>query len=266
MQMTSIASGSSGNCTYISSEHNKILVDAGISCKRICEGLRALGTDASELDGIFITHEHSDHIQGLRILSKKYELPIFGTKETLAAIQTADTKGEIGSELYHPIDADVVCSVGGLTVLPFHNTHDAANPVGYRIEDGRHAVAIATDLGNYSQYTIRHLLHLDALLIEANHDVHMLEAGSYPYALKRRILSDYGHLSNDCCGQLLCELLHDNLKAVLLGHLSRENNYEALAYETVCLAINESPIPYRSSDFPIQVAKRDGLSETISLT
>lgn len=263
MRMTAIASGSSGNCTYINENNTHILVDAGVSCKRITQGLYGLDVPPEDLDAIFITHEHSDHISGLKILSKKQQIPIYGTAGTLEAIRRGDTKHEINPDLYHPIDADAPILIKELTITAFRNTHDAADPVGYRIDGDGHAVAVATDLGNYTDYTVSHLKDLDAILIEANHDLRMLQVGPYPFDLKRRIMSDYGHLSNDRCGDLLNEILHDHIRHILLGHLSKENNFPDLAYETVSLAIDQADSPYKRNDFEITVARRDVPSPTI---
>ena len=265
MRFVSIASGSSGNCSYIGTDHTHILVDAGIACKRINDGLADLGVKTKELDGIFITHEHSDHIQGLRVMCKKYQVPVYGTQETLDAIHRLDKKQEIDTELFHPVLPDERVQLGDVEVCPFSNSHDAANPVGYRVEAGNYAVGIVTDLGTYSQYTVSHLLGLDAVLLEANHDVRMLEAGPYPFYLKRRILGSKGHLSNESAGHLLNELLHDGMKHIMLGHISKENNFEDLAYETVCLEIETGDRPYHAKDFPISVAGRDRMSEVIYL-
>ncbi len=265
MRFVSMASGSSGNCSYIGTDHTHVLVDAGISCKRIDESLKSLGVKAGELDGIFVTHEHSDHIQGLRVLCKKYQVPVYATAETLDAIRKSDKKKEIDEELFHAVTADEKMMIGDIEMCPFSNSHDAANPVGYRAEACGHSVAVVTDLGTYSQYTINHLLGLDALLLEANHDVRMLEVGPYPFSLKRRILGNRGHLSNESAGHLLNELLHDGTKHIYLGHISKENNFEDLAYETVCTEIETGSSPYHAKDFPITVAKRDGLSEVIFL-
>lgn len=265
MRFVSIASGSSGNCTYLGTEHTHLLIDAGIACKRIDNGISALGLKPQELDGILVTHEHSDHISGLRVFSKKHPVPIYGTRETLEAIERLDTRGEIDRGLYRVVRPDEQIVIGDFSVTPFSNSHDAANPVGYRAEACGHAVGVVTDLGVYSQYTISHLLGLDIVLLEANHDVHMLEAGPYPFSLKRRILGRKGHLSNEMAGQLLGELLHDNMKHIVLGHLSKENNYAELAYETVCCEVNMGENPYHSGDFPISVARRDEMSEIIYL-
>ena len=265
MRFVSIASGSSGNCTYIGTDQSHILIDAGISCKRIVDNLKILDLKPSDLNGIFITHEHSDHIQGIRVLSKKFGIPLYGTKETLQVIAKNDKKKEIDSGLYHPVLPDETVMAGDMEVIPFSNSHDAVNPVAYRVQTKSCAVGVITDLGEYSSYTTEHLTDLDAVLLEANHDVRMLEMGSYPYYLKRRIFSKYGHLSNETAGQLLNEILHDNMKYIMLGHLSQENNYEALAHKTVCCEIDMAENKYHSTDFPICVAQRNTMSTIVNL-
>lgn len=265
MRFVSIASGSEGNCTYIGSNRTHILVDAGISCKRIEEGLKQLALSVKDLDAIFVTHEHGDHIKGLPMLSKKYEIPIYATAGTLDGIMECDKKGVISKELCYAIHPEQQYQVGDLEVCPFHNYHDAADPVVYRINHREQSVAVVTDLGMYDEDMVRHLQELDAILLEANHDVHMLECGAYPYPLKRRILSPLGHLSNQSSGKLLNMLLHDDFKYALLGHLSKRNNYEELALATVCEEIDGSDFAYRAKDFPIEVAKRDCLSSVIEL-
>lgn len=265
MRLVSIASGSSGNCIYVGSDNSHILVDAGISNKRIVQGLGEIGLKGSELNGIVITHEHSDHTKGLGVLARKYGVPIYGTKETLEEIGRMKYLGEYPRELLVPILPDVDFIIGDLEVKPFSIDHDAANPVAYRIQCDRKSVAVATDLGHFDQYIIEHLQGLDAILLEANHDVNMLQTGPYPYYLKRRILGEHGHLSNENAGRLLSCLLHDKLKKILLGHLSKENNYEELAYETVRLEINQGDTPYAASDFAIEVARRDCMSEIVCL-
>lgn len=265
MRLVSIASGSSGNCIYVGSENSHILVDAGISNKRIELGLNEIGIKGSEMSGILITHEHSDHTKGLGVLARKYGIPIYGTKETLEEIAGMKSLGNYPEDLFTPIQPDVDFYIGDLEVKPFHIDHDAANPVAYRIQHEHKAVAVATDLGHFDQYIIDHLLGVDAILLEANHDIRMLESGPYPYYLKKRILGDHGHLSNENAGRLLNYILHDNLKKILLGHLSKENNYAELAYETVKLEINQGDGPYQASDFSIAVARRDEMSEIITI-
>lgn len=177
MRMVSIASGSSGNCIYIGSDNTHLLVDAGISNKRIQEGLNDIGLTGSDVTGILVTHEHSDHIKGLGVLSRKYHLPIYGTKETLDEIAACKTLGTFDTGLLSPIEPDVDFQIGDLIVKPFKIDHDAVNPVAYRVENGSKAVAVATDMGHFDQYVIDHLQKLDAILLESNHDVRMLETG-----------------------------------------------------------------------------------------
>ncbi len=265
MRIASIASGSSGNCIYIGSDKTHVLIDAGISKKRIEEGLNQHDIKLSEVNGIFITHEHVDHIQGLGVVLRKYPIPVYGTKETLDAVLKYKNIGKVDESLFQPIvpDEDFVCN--DLTIHPFSISHDAANPVAYRVEREHKSIAVATDMGTYTDYTVDNIKGVDALLLEANHDIRMLQAGSYPYHLKQRILGNRGHLSNESSGQLLCRILHDNLKHIFLGHLSHENNMEELAYETVRLEITMGDNPYKAEDFSLQVAKRNCPSALVEI-
>lgn len=265
MNLCSIVSGSSGNCIYVGTDHTHIIIDAGISGKKIELGLNSIGLKTSEMNGILVTHEHSDHIMGLGVLARRYGIPIYGTKGTLEAILDSKHVGEIPKDLLREIKADANFCIEDMVIHPFSVSHDAAEPVAYRLSHGEKTVAVATDLGKYDDYTIDKLKGLDVLLLEANHDVNMLQVGGYPYYLKQRILGDKGHLSNELSGRLLCEVLHDRLKRVLLGHLSKENNYAELAYETVRLEITLGNTSYKANDFPIQVAKRECASELIAI-
>ena len=266
MRLLSIASGSSGNSIYVGSDNTHILIDTGISKKRIEEGLSDAGLSGADIDGICITHEHSDHICSLGIMSRKYGIPVYATADTIEAIKKDISLGDFSHELFVPISGDKEFRIGDLNIMPFKIHHDAADPVGYRIENGSKAVAVATDMGHYDNYIISKLKNLDALLVEANHDIRMLEAGPYPYALKRRILSDTGHLSNENCGKLLCEILNSNMRKVFLGHLSKENNIPELALEAVKCEIAMGPCPYVPNEFDISVAGRSKPSELIEFT
>lgn len=265
MRLCSIASGSSGNCIYVGSDTTNLLVDVGISGKKVEEGLNSLDLTSKELDGILVTHEHSDHIRGLGVLARKCHVPIYATPGTIHAMETSGSLGKMPEGIFREIHADEELQVGELSIKPFHISHDAAEPVGFTIEKDSKRVGIATDMGFYDEYIIDHLRGMDALLLEANHDVNMLQVGRYPYYLKQRILGREGHLSNESAGQLLCTLLHDDMKAIFLGHLSKENNYEALAYETVCSEITMGDNPYKAKDFRIAVAHRDQRSELVEL-
>jgi Metal-dependent hydrolases of the beta-lactamase superfamily I len=233
MNLCSIASGSSGNCIYVGNEQTHLLVDAGISGKRIEAGLAGIQVKPENLQGILVTHEHIDHVGGLGVMARKYHVPIYATAETINAILRIKSVGRIDEELFCIIENDLPFTIQDIEVNPFTISHDAANPVCYTFTEGGHKIGVATDLGKYDDYIIKNLSGSEILLLEANHDINMLQVGAYPYVLKRRILGDKGHLSNDNSGRLIRELIHDKLKYIFLGHLSKENNYPDLAYETV---------------------------------
>ena len=263
MRFTSIASGSSGNCTYVGSDNTHILIDAGVSKKRIEEGLKGLDLGLSDISAIFVTHEHVDHISALHTILKKYDIPIYATAGTIQGIRNSDKKSEMTQSRFFPVVADKQVSVGDMIIDPMTISHDALDPCGYRVYCQGKKVGVATDLGCYTEYTVDCLTDCDALLLEANHDVRMLQTGPYPYQLKRRILGDKGHLSNEKSGELLCRLLNDKMKGIFLGHLSQENNLPELAYETVRVEIEMGDTPYRGNDFPLIVASRSELSQVL---
>lgn len=257
MRLCPIASGSSGNCIYVGSDTTHVLIDAGISGKRILEGLNGLDLSISDISGLFITHEHSDHIMSVGMMVRRYGLPLYATKGTADAILRSPAGKNIDPGLIKIVRADEKLLVGDLFITPFKISHDAADPVAYCLESEGRKASVATDLGIYDEYTVDHLKGSNVVLAEANHDVRMLETGPYPYYLKTRILSDRGHLSNENCGRLVSAMLHDGVKEIILGHLSKENNIPELAYEAVRLEIEASDTPYGGNDFPIRVARRD---------
>lgn len=264
MDFFSIASGSSGNCICVGDDSTHVMIDAGISGKRIEAGMNKYDYTTADMAGLLVTHEHSDHVSGLGVISRKYHIPIYATAGTISAIRSMKSLGNIDDALFHVIKPDEDFNLGTLKVHPFHISHDAADPVAYRIENQNSKVAVCTDLGYYDGYIVDNLKGLDAMLLEANHDIHMLEVGAYPFRLKQRILGDHGHLSNETSGQLLSHVLHDNVKHVFLGHLSHENNYPDLAYETVNLEVTmDQSTPYKGNDFNITVASRSEVSERV---
>ncbi|QFJ55130.1 MBL fold metallo-hydrolase [Pseudobutyrivibrio xylanivorans] len=266
MDFFSIASGSSGNCICVGDDTTHVMIDAGISGKRIEAGMNKYDYTTADMAGLLVTHEHSDHVSGLGVISRKYHIPIYGTAATIRAIRSMKSLGAIDDTLFHVIKPDEDFSIGSLNIHPFRISHDAADPVAYRIENAKYKVAVCTDLGYYDGYIVENLTGLDAMLLEANHDIHMLEVGSYPYPLKQRILGDHGHLSNEASGKLLSKVLNDDIKHVFLGHLSHENNYPDLAYETVRLEVTmDENTPYNASDFNITVASRSDVSERVVL-
>ena len=264
MILGSIASGSSGNCIFAGSDTTSLLIDTGVSGRRVTQGLQAIGRKPEEIHGILVTHEHSDHISGLGVISRKYGLPIYATPGTLEAITSCKALGKLPEGLFHEITPWQDFQIGDITVTPLPISHDAAQPTAYRLRSGAKSMAVITDLGTYGDDLIQQLQDLDVLFLEANHDIHMLEVGAYPYYLKQRILGEKGHLSNELSGRLLCDILHDNLKHIVLGHLSKENNYVKLAYETVKLEVTLGDNAYKGEDLDMTVAKRDEVSEIYS--
>lgn len=263
MELCSIASGSSGNCICVGTDTCHLLVDAGISGKRIEAGLNSIDLKTEEMQGILVTHEHIDHIQGLGVLARRYGLPLYATAGTIEAILRTKSVGKIDESLFHEVQPEKIFTIGDLTIEPIAISHDAADPVAYKFTQADKAMAIMTDLGKYDTHIVEKLKNLDVLFLESNHDVHMLQVGSYPYPLKQRILGDRGHLSNELCGKLLGEVLHDNMNTIFLGHLSKENNYPELAYETVRVEVTLGDNPYKGDDFPMYVAKRDEPSQMV---
>ena len=226
MQVSVLASGSKGNSTYIEMDGTRLLVDAGVSTRRIRQELAVLDVDIRTLDGIFITHEHRDHIKGLTTLSKQYHEPIFTRQQTFSSMYCVDT---IPPECFQEIKDTV--RLGRLSVEAFNIPHDAADPVGYRIRGSR-CCTVATDLGFVTSSVQAAIEGADVLVLEANHDPELLRNGSYPWALKRRILSNRGHLSNSDAAWALVRM-KQHPRAVFLAHMSEENNRPEIVRKTV---------------------------------
>ncbi|MBO4510803.1 MAG: MBL fold metallo-hydrolase [Lachnospiraceae bacterium] len=261
MEFCSIASGSSGNCIFVGTNEANILIDAGVSAKKICEALKGIDIDPSEIDGIFITHEHIDHIQGLQVFAKKYPTVIYATNKTLRAIRSKFGP-DFGGSTFEEIVPDIDFCLKDAIITPFAVSHDAADPVGYRVESEGKRFAVATDLGFFDDYIISNLKELDGLCLEANHDINMLMVGKYPYNLKQRVSGPKGHLSNDSAADLLCRIFCERLKYVLLIHLSKDNNYAELAYETVRAELL-SRCPHK--ELKLDVAGRNTPSDIFSI-
>lgn len=261
MKLCSIASGSSGNCIYVGSNQTNLLVDAGISGKRILNGLDEVEIKPDTLQGVLITHEHSDHISGVGVLARKFNVPIYGTFETLDAMRRIKSMGAIPDELFHYINPDETFYINDIEVNPFAISHDASNPVCYTFTANGHKVGIATDLGKYDDYIVSKLSDTEILVLESNHDVNMLMVGNYPYYLKQRVLGEKGHLSNDTAASLICDLMSDKLRYIYLAHLSKENNYDELAYETVYAEMDGRG--FMSSGVKLSVARRDQPSQLV---
>ena len=231
MNICTFASGSSGNCSLVSSGDTYILVDAGISLRRIKNSLASIGLEPGQLSGVLITHEHSDHISALKMISKYFQLPIFapcGTAEGLS-LSAPEVMQYVTS-----FTAGDSFAIGSLLVKSFPTPHDTRESVGYRITDGEKSVSFITDLGFVPQCVYDAVVGSDTVVLESNHDLQMLKNGRYPSYLKRRISAEKGHLSNDECARLAAALVRHGTKRIILAHLSAENNTPEKAYDTVC--------------------------------
>lgn len=226
-----LASGSTGNSIYVGTENVNFLIDAGLSGKKIEEGLGKIGVDPKKIDGILITHEHDDHIKGIGVLARKHSIPLYANEKTFAHLPTHI--GKIEEESKYIFETGAVRDFADLQIESFAISHDAAEPVGYLFRQDELQVSVVTDLGYVSQKIKQKIAGSDALIFEANHDVEMLRMSSYPWSIKQRILSDVGHLSNEASGEALSEIISGDTQKVYLAHLSRENNLPELAKLTV---------------------------------
>ena len=236
LAICSFASGSSGNCFLIKTEETAVLVDAGISGRQVESGLEALGLKTADLNAVLITHEHSDHIRGLKIVSSKSCAPVFASEGTFRGIEFAD---ELGSKkVFCPGES---FSVGDIRVTSFPTSHDAAQPSGFSFEAGGKKIAIVTDTGTVTEDCYCRVKDADILVLESNHDESVLRMGRYPWFLKQRILSDEGHLSNEAAARMVLRILQEEQasgrqeknRLVLLAHLSKENNFPEMALQTM---------------------------------
>ncbi len=258
MKFYSLASGSSGNCVCVSGSEANILIDAGISAKRIEAGLALTGLNGAMIDALFITHEHIDHIGGVGVLIRKYGMPVYCTKGTYEGILATPGVGCVPGECFRIIDDGDEIVIGDLHIFPFTISHDARQPVAYTIESCGSKLGMATDLGYYDDRILEKLQGCSGLYLEANHDVNMLMVGTYPYRTKIRIAGEKGHLSNETSAELVSRIVCDKLRCVVLAHMSKDNNYPELAYVTVkqslLAALGEENLPR------LEIAARDNPS------
>lgn len=235
MQIHILASGSSGNAVFIEMGGHKILIDAGISTRRIEQSLAAVGLEVSQLDAVLITHEHVDHVKGLDVLVRRYKLPVYTRAATWEKIPCRDKlPQECCCELGDSLD------IGSLKIEPFPISHDAADPVGFVLLQGRQKWVLATDLGEVTPAVETALAYADNIILEANHDPLMLKEGPYPGYLKRRISGPQGHLSNQDAGRVLARISRQGKMQVFLAHLSQQNNFPHLALQTVAEILQKS--------------------------
>ncbi|SHH64489.1 Phosphoribosyl 1,2-cyclic phosphodiesterase [Sporobacter termitidis DSM 10068] len=256
IKVCTLASSSSGNCTLVSQGDTHLLIDAGISLRRITASLKALGLTPGDLTGVLVTHEHSDHIGGIRMLVKYHGTQILAPH--IVARGLCGCFQELGGSA-SCFEAGAEFVLGELAVKSFPTPHDTPESVGYRFTDGKSSLVFVTDIGCITRTVLEAALGADMAVIEANHDVVMLKNGAYPSYLKRRILSERGHLSNDDSGSLACRLAGAGTKRILLAHLSKENNTPRLAFDTVGGALGRQGAVV-GGDVELETAPADTMS------
>ncbi|ATF27229.1 MBL fold metallo-hydrolase [Brochothrix thermosphacta] len=222
-----LTSGSSGNATLIESDNQLLLIDCGHSGKKMEELCQSVGRSLADIDAILISHEHSDHIKGLGVLARKYQIPIYANEKTWRAMPKS--VGEIATDLKFTFDTNTVQTFGSIDVESFGVSHDAADPMFYAFHQGHHKIVTMTDTGYVSERMKGVIRNADVYLFESNHDIQMLRAGRYPWSTKQRILGDEGHLSNEDAGMAMSQVLGDKTKRIYLGHLSQDNNMKDIA-------------------------------------
>ncbi|NLM27595.1 MAG: MBL fold metallo-hydrolase [Clostridiaceae bacterium] len=260
LKLASLYSGSSGNSVYISSKNTHILVDAGLSGKRIEESLAHIGGNIKNIQAILISHEHSDHIMGAGVLSRRYKIPIYANEKTWEAMRLCIK--QIDPECIRVFSTGQPFKIGDIEVNTFNTPHDAVEPVGFNFCCDRKKATIATDIGHINRSLLNNLVGSDIILLESNHDIEMLKVGRYPWPLKQRIMSDKGHLCNDIAAKVVAYLAVNGTKKFLLGHLSKENNFPELAFQTVKNALTEKSIT-TGRDVYVGIAYRDRVSESL---
>ena len=249
-------SGSSGNATLVSNGNTNVLVDAGVSCAKICTSLKEIGISPDEIDGIILTHEHIDHVRGVDVMARKYNIPIYGSEGTLSLTPVSG----LHDSYIRSVKAGEAFEIRDMEIYPFKIPHDAKEPLGYTLcMDGKR-FSVATDTGHLSESLVKSICKSDAVLIESNHDVEMLKNGKYPFYLKKRILSDYGHLPNDKAAWMATQLAMWGTTRIILGHLSKENNLPALAYETSKNMLEKNGVKV-GKDVILKVADRSNICE-----
>lgn len=263
LRFSPLFSGSSGNSIYVGCDDAHLLVDAGMSGARIIQEMERVGVDPKALNAILVTHGHNDHIRGIGILSRKFDLPVYATEGTWEEMY--GKLGNMAEKNVRIIQPEEDFFLGSIDVMPFPTPHDAGGSVGFSFSAGGARLSIATDLGSIRDSWLKYVRGSDAVLLESNYDPDMLKAGPYPYDLKQRILSRRGHLSNDDAGHVAVELIRSGTKQIVLGHLSRENNFPELAMRSLELHLIQAGIePHR--DCALYVASRDGNTGMFSIT
>lgn len=231
LKFFSLYSGSTGNSLLLQSENCNLLIDSGVSAKKVVDGLEQVGSSISNIDAILVTHEHSDHVQSLGTLSKKYNIPVFANQKTWDAMKLQKDKIDDHNRKFFVSNEDF--EIKDILIHSFSIPHDAADPCGFNFTLGKEKFSVATDIGHMTTNIIDCLENSKFLMLEANYEPEVLKCSSYPYLLKTRIAGPNGHLSNQLAGKTIAKLMDSGLEEVMLGHLSKENNFPELAHKSV---------------------------------
>ena len=251
-----------GNSLFVESENTKILIDSGISLKKLTTALSDNNISINDIDAVLVTHEHSDHVQSLGMLSSKYDIPVYANEKTWDAMpKQKDRIANVNQKLFKSYEK---FEIGDLIIDPFSIPHDAADPCGFNIINNDDKISIATDIGHMTNSIINKLDGSSFILLESNYDPEILKTGKYPYYLKTRILGPNGHLPNEMAGKTIAYLLKGSLKEVMLGHLSKENNFPELAYQTVIEELIRSN--FDENTIKVSVASRNEPSKIVTVS
>lgn len=231
MRFSVLASGSTGNAVYVENDEHSFLIDAGLSGKKMEQLFANIDRDMKNLSGILVTHEHSDHIKGLGVIARKYNIPVFANTKTWTAMD--GLVGTIPTDLCFDFDMETVKTFGGLDIQSFAVSHDAAEPMFYTFYENGRKLVVITDTGYVSDRMKGYIAAADAYIFESNHDVSMLQMGKYPWSIKRRILSDVGHVSNEDAAVAMADVVAEKPTQIYLAHLSKDNNMKDLARMSV---------------------------------
>lgn len=255
MRVCVLGSGSGGNCTFVERGSTRIIIDAGLRAKEIVARLQGIGVDPATLSGIFISHEHNDHIQGAGPLSRKFKIPVFISPRALEHASFA-----LQHVAHCPLNADVPVQVGALTVTPFSTPHDSIDPLAFALRAGQSRVCVVTDVGFIPENVRERIRNTDLLVIESNHDIEMLRTGPYPWSLKQRVMGNFGHLSNEALAFFFSEYFDGSGRQVMLTHLSRQNNHPQIAFVSASRALEK-----KSKNTSLHVSLQDEISEIIEI-
>lgn len=259
LKFTSLYSGSTGNSLLVQSDNANILIDTGVSAKKITDALTSFNTDITKIDAIIVTHEHTDHVNSLGTISSKYNIPVYASSKTWDAMPKQKDKISESNQKFLTINEKF--EIKDLVIDSFSIPHDAADPCGYNIYNNNNKISIATDIGHMTKEILSKLDGSNFLMLESNYDPEVLKCCSYPYKLKTRIAGPNGHLSNEMAGKTISYLYNSGLNKIILGHLSKENNFPELAYKTVVDELISANID--TNNISLSVASREKPGKTI---